>query len=96
MKTSVSLLCMTYLLLCGCSNSVAGMYAAKGPAHFDSITLKSGGVAELSFQGVVHEMAYDAGDGTVKITNAGDTVVLSVDKAGCLVGGGPVGTYCKK
>lgn len=87
---------MAALALNGCGSAVSGEYSPSGRAHFQSLNFKSNDTAEVMFQGMKSEIRYEVDGDSVKLTNAGETVILTMDDKGCLVGGGPLGTYCKQ
>lgn len=80
---------------CSSGNSINGTYKPSGTAHFQSMSFKSGGIAEVTFLGTVSEVTYKIEDKAVKMTGGGQTVILTIDDRGCIVGGPTVGTYCK-
>lgn len=83
------------LALIGCGHSLSGTYSGKGTGFLDKLHFKSGGKVELTFMGMTKEGSYEIEGNKVKVTNAGDTQVLTIDAQGCLDGGGLLGKYCK-
>ncbi|MCB0461939.1 MAG: hypothetical protein R2816_12380 [Flavobacteriaceae bacterium] len=83
------------LLFFSCTPSLSGTYKGVGSTFFDQLTFKSGNKVELVFMGSTTEVEYKLEEGKVKITNAGQTQVLTITEDGCLDGGGFVGKYCK-
>jgi predicted small secreted protein len=98
-KTS-SLLCLVVLViaatLTSCGSRVRGTYSGKDTGFLDKMTFESDGKVELTFMGMTKEGTYVVEDKKVKITNAGETHVLTIDDQGCLDGGGLLGKYCKE
>ncbi|MCK0147638.1 hypothetical protein MWU78_18430 [Arenibacter sp. F26102] len=92
-KTMI-ILALGALVLCACEDVKKGLYKSVGQAHFESITIKSGGKAEMVFMGSPAEVEYTVEDGKVKLTTAGQTQLLIITKDGCLDGGGFMGKYC--
>lgn len=84
------------LLLWQCCNTdvKCGTYTSSGRGHFQSITIKSGGKAELVFMGSPSEVDYTVEDGKLKLMAAGQTQLLTITEDGCLDGGGFMGKYC--
>jgi hypothetical protein len=82
-------------LLIGCGSGIRGTYSGKDTGFLDEMAFKSGGKVDLTFMGMTKEGSYEVEGKTVKITNAGETTVLTIDDQGCLDGGGMIGRYCK-
>src|SRR5438093_12902440 len=82
-------------LLFGCGRSISGEYTGDKASFFEKLVFKSGGKVEISFMGGTEEAGFEVEGDKVKITNAGQTQILTIDSNGCLNGGGIVGKYCK-
>ena len=80
---------------CGGGGGLSGTYTGED-GMFDSLTFKSGGKVEIVFMGMTSEIEFAREGDTVKFTNDGQTSIFAIDDKGCLVGGGLLGTYCKK
>ena len=83
------------LALAACGSSVDGTYTASAGGFFDHLRFASGGKVEVTFMGMTKEGTYVVEDRKVKVSIGNDNQVFSIDDKGCLVGGGPIGTYCK-
>jgi hypothetical protein len=81
------------MLLAACGNSLSGTYGKKPGVNFE---FHSNGKVDLDVMGPVQEGSYVVEDGKVKITNAGQTVVMRIDDKGCLDGGAMFGKLCKQ
>ena len=89
-------LTLAIVLIAGCGRHLSGTYTGEPDAHFEKLTFKSGGKVELSFMGSISEATYALEGDRVKISAGGMTQIFTLDKQGCLDGGGIVGKYCKK
>jgi hypothetical protein len=75
------------LMFTGCGKKLSGTYTGNG-IPFTKITFTSGSKAELSMgTGQTMEATYAMEDDKVKFTMAGQTLVYTIDKNGCLNGG---------
>jgi hypothetical protein len=92
----LSLLTVLSLPLLACGPAVQGEYSGEGTGFLEKINFKDDNVVELTFMGMTREGTYEIDDDKVKINNGGDISILRIDDKGCLVGGGILGTYCKK
>jgi hypothetical protein len=91
-----ALLLTTFLAGCDGGSKLDGTYVGAPHAHFEKLTFKSEGKVELTFMGSTSEATYVVEGDKVKISAAGQTQIFTVDKQGCLDGGGIVGKYCKQ
>ncbi len=97
MKTLKTLAILAFTLcLLSCGNKLKGTYKGSNGAFFDQLTFVSNNKVELVFMGSTSEVEYTLEDGKVKITNTGQTQILTITDDGCLDGGGFVGKYCKE
>ncbi len=80
--------------LAGCGNGLSGTYGKKGEVSFQ---FQSNGKVELDVIGPVQEATYVVEGDKVKISSATiGTMVLRIDKEGCLDGGAMMGKLCKQ
>lgn len=94
MKASYVLL-PSVLLLSACGQQVSGLYTGQEGSFLESMNFKSGGKVELTFMGGTGEGTYEIEGNKVKVTNNGETQLLTIDADGCLDGGRRIGKYCK-
>ncbi|MBL85506.1 MAG: hypothetical protein CMO82_02480 [Winogradskyella sp.] len=96
MKTLKILTILAFALcLLSCGNGLEGTYKGSNGAFFDQLTFISKNKVELVFKGATSEVEYTVEGDKVKITNAGQTQILTITDDGCLDGGDFVGKYCK-
>ncbi len=84
------------LAVAGCGSSVDGVYSSNGNGFFEQLEFKSDDKVEVTFMGMIKEGTYEVEKKKVKVSVAGDNQIFTIDDKGCLVGGGMLGTYCKK
>jgi len=83
-------------LVAGCGHKLSGTYAGESLA-FKELKFISGSKVELtSLMDTTTEATYTVEGDKVKISAAGQTQVFTLDKNGCLDGGGLIGTFCKR
>jgi hypothetical protein len=82
----------TALVACGSGSSLDGVYSGENTGFLDKIEFVGGDKVELTFMGMTKEATYVVEDRKVKINQAGEVTVLRIDDAGCLDGGGIIGT----
>ena len=81
------------LMLSACGDSISGTY---GETKGVNMTFNSKGKVELDVLGPIQEGTYVVEDGKVKVTAAGQTMVLRIDDKGCLDSGAMMGKLCKQ
>ncbi len=85
------------LLLFGCfGNGLSGTYMGQNGAFLEKMTFISKDKVELTFMGATSEASYIKEGDKVKINNAGENQILTINDDGCLDGGGFIGMYCKE
>jgi hypothetical protein len=86
------------ILLAGCGGGLSGTYKQKTgftAGLADMQMTFSRGTVQFKAMGAVTEATYKVSGKEVRITNAGQTQVFTIDSEGCLDGGEMVGKYCK-
>lgn len=89
--------CILVLISCivGCKE-LSGTYVAKGDAFLEKIAFTSKNGVEISTMGVTQSGTFKKDGDKVTISISGESHVFTIDKDGCLDGGGLVGKYCKE
>ena len=89
-------LALAVLVVASCGGaSLSGEYA--DDSGMFTYNFKPGGKVEMTTLGGTVEMHYELEDGKVKVGMAGGPQqVFTIDKEGCLDGGGMMGKLCKK
>ena len=82
-------------LLSSCGSGLEGTYVGDGNAFFDQLIFTSGNTVEIVFMGATKEAQYSIDGKKVRITNADETQIFTLNDENCLEGGGILGTYCK-
>ncbi|MCC7546291.1 MAG: hypothetical protein IT532_00850 [Burkholderiales bacterium] len=72
-----------------------GDYQQVGTSLFEKLSFRSGGKVYVTFMGMTKVGTYEVDGKEVLITVGNETNVFTLDDKGCVVGGGPLGTYCK-
>jgi hypothetical protein len=91
------LLIATFFFVAGCGAKMSGIYKATNEnSQYQTLNFTSGTKVELQNPLNTVEATYVVEDGKVKITTAGQTLVLTVGKDGSLDGGLLVGTFTKQ
>jgi hypothetical protein len=91
------------LSLASCSGGMEGTYISTGGIAEVEIVFKSNGKAEMTsgfggVKGQTMELDYKLEDNKVKLGPiiGGATMIMAVDKDGCIDGGAGLGKLCKK
>ena len=96
MMALVAILIATVTLLVGCGKKLSGTYTGEG-VPFKQLKFTSGNKVELTtLMDSVNEATYVVEGDKVKISAGGQTQIFTIDKDGCLNGGGMIGKFCKQ
>ncbi len=74
---------------------LSGDYVQVGTSLFEKLSFRSGGKVHITFMGMTKVGSYEIDGKEVLITVGTETNVFTLDDKGCVVGGGPLGTYCQ-
>ncbi|MEX6688178.1 hypothetical protein QTN47_11765 [Danxiaibacter flavus] len=90
-------ICLLILIIyiAGCKG-LSGTYVAKGDAFLEKIAFTSKNGVEISAMGITQSGTFKKDGDKVTISIAGENHVFTIDKDGCLDGGGLIGKYCKE
>lgn len=83
-------------LLSACGTRIEGTYVGRGPTFLQSLEFDSDGKVNVTFMGMTRQGTYSVEDDQVVVTVGADSNVFKIDDAGCLAGGGFLGSYCKE
>ena len=72
-----------------------GDYEQVGTSLFEKLSFRSGSKVHVTFMGMTKVGTFEVDGKEVLITIGNETNVFTLDDKGCVVGGGPLGTYCK-
>jgi len=72
-----------------------GDYQQVGTSLFEKLSFRSGNKVRVTFMGMTKVGTYEIDGKEVLITVGNETSVFTLDDKGCIVGGGPLGRYCK-
>ncbi len=72
-----------------------GDYQQVGTSLFEKLSFRSGSKVHVTFMGMTKVGTFEVDGKEVLITIGNETNVFTIDDKGCVVGGGPLGTYCK-
>ncbi len=72
-----------------------GDYQQVGTSLFEKLAFRSGNKVRVTFMGMTKVGTYEIDGKEVLITVGNETSVFTIDDKGCIVGGGPLGRYCK-
>jgi hypothetical protein len=95
----VAILIIATAFLAGCGHRLSGTYTAdeNSMSLFEKLEFTSGTKVEITHPvDGTFEAPYVVEGDKVKITVRGQTLVWTIDKNGCLDGGGMFGKFCKK
>jgi hypothetical protein len=92
----ITIVLVLTVALVGCGKKLSGTYTPSDNGIFEKLTFTSGNKVEITVFGSTSEVSYEVDGNKLKITNAGQTQVFTIDDKGCLDGGGMIGKYCKK
>ena len=95
----LSIAVMLAVILVGCGRGLSGTYVLTDGTGmlFKKLTFTSGNKVELTtIMDSTSEATYEVDGDKIKISAAGETQIFTIDKNKCVVGGGMIGTFCKK
>ena len=87
---------LTLVICLAACKGLSGTYVAKGDAFLEKIAFTSKNSVEISTMGVTQSGTFRKDGDKVIISIAGESHVFTIDKDGCLDGGGLIGKYCKE
>ncbi len=92
---AIALLACMGLTLPSFAAKLQGDYEQVGTSLFEKLSFRSGSKVHVTFMGMTKVGTFEVDGKEVLITIGNETNVFTIDDKGCVVGGGPLGTYCK-